>query len=85
MNELCRRTNQDDSVTLSSWYANWIDDSTTQETLNRDAMWTDSIAVGSQPFVESMGRRTEYRMKIDIVQQGTVWTAREDRVSYSTF
>lgn len=71
MDELCRRTDQSNATTLSSWYGNWIDEASAREAYARDAKWTDSIAVGSRLFAENMGRMTDYRMKIELVQHGS--------------
>jgi putative transposase len=46
--------------------------------LQREAQWTDSIAVGSQEFVNGVAERNEWRAKLEIRPgEGDAWLVRE--------
>jgi len=45
--------------------------------LERQAMWTDALAVGSQPFVEAMKGRIRHRQLLETVAEGGTWVLRE--------
>lgn len=48
----------------------------------REACWTESLAVGSAPFVASVGRLVRNRMKVELLNDGlddSLWLVREVR------
>ena len=82
--ELHRRTDQPNLARLQKWYADWIADSAAPERAQRDDQWTQSIAVGSKPFVEHLGRHVEDRMKVEVQPaQAGGWLLRERGEPYS--
>lgn len=47
------------------------------ERLAREACWTESLAVGSERFAQTIGSRIPNRMKVESVQEHGVWLVRE--------
>jgi putative transposase len=45
--------------------------------LEREAMWTEALAVGSQSFVEGMQRGIHHRQQLETVEDGDAWVLRE--------
>ena len=54
--------------------------------LNRNPVWTESIAVGSEEFVRSVGDevKTRVNLEVDEVSDG-IWVVRDPEVPYSAF
>jgi REP element-mobilizing transposase RayT len=54
----------------------------------RDAKWTESLAVGSEAFVKEVGRQIRNRMGVELVDEqagdGT-WLVREAQAAYGSF
>lgn len=65
-------------------YRQAIAESIASAELEREAMWTESIAVGSEAFVREIEEKTRNRAKMELAEtpQGT-WTVRETRLAYS--
>lgn len=58
------------------------------EKLERDAKWTEAVAVGSQSFVEGLSRLIRHRNQIELEECGTgdgTWLIREPGESYRPF
>ena len=85
MDELCRRTNQQDEHAVRTWYCQWVDEATDNEVGVRNPQWTGSIAVGSKPFVYSIGNQMNSRNELDVEETAAGWVLREGRASYSCF
>jgi hypothetical protein len=85
MDELCRRTNQPDGRSVTSWYTEWVSD-TAAAASQRDAQWTESIAVGRKSFVESIGEKMTSRSRLEF-EEGTSggWVIKESQSSYNDF
>jgi hypothetical protein len=45
--------------------------------LERQARWTEALAVGSQSFVEAMERRVHHRQRLETEADGGMWVLRE--------
>ena len=53
--------------------------------LLRDPVWTESIAVGSEPFVMNVVERTRNRVDLDVAMTaGDIWTVRERESVYES-
>jgi putative transposase len=46
--------------------------------VERQAKWTEALAVGSQPFVEAMERRIQHRQLLETEAEGGTWVLREE-------
>jgi len=72
---------------LRSWYADAVRQRLTEKKLRREAQWTESLAVGSRPFVERTVREYEHRLTFDLNpvagSNGKQWTVREARPPYT--
>ena len=59
-----------------------------EEEQQREAHWTESLAVGSRPFVKSAIRKYDTRWTFDMeqvdLQDGQYWAVREARTPYGT-
>jgi putative transposase len=67
------------------FYAQLIQEAVDQEEFQREAMWTESLAVGSQRFVEEVGKRIRNRMAVMIEPSdvgGQNWIVREEECAY---
>ena len=66
-------------------YRRAVEDSTRNRELDRQALWTESIAVGSKEFTEriSEGVRNRVRLERKEITEG-VWSVREAPVPYNT-
>ncbi|MCB1068859.1 MAG: transposase [Kiritimatiellae bacterium] len=83
---ILERTGQLDADRVVDWYKDWINDSSGGDAWKREAKWTESIAVGSREFVESIGRRVEDRMNVRVAEDGTGgWLVKEHQESYSHY
>jgi hypothetical protein len=61
-------------------YAHEVDTTIQRGALEREAKWTESLAVGSALFVEKVGRQVGNRMKLERREDETdqsMWTLRE--------
>lgn len=73
---------------LRQMHEEGIEERINRQRLDREAHWTESLAVGSQPFVEQMQdkywRRREFTIEsVNRPGQESQWTIRETRCSYS--
>jgi hypothetical protein len=48
-----------------------------KDELKRQARWTESLAVGSQRFVEMIDARVRNRQKTETCEEGNAWILRE--------
>ena len=67
-------------------YEQSIREAIQQGELNREARWTESLAVGTQAFAQDVGRRIENRTEVEILEESdepNVWVVREMRPSYA--
>jgi len=66
-------------------YEQCIEEALFKRKLTRNAIWTESLAVGSEEFAKRVGARIRNRMEIKILQNtdcaGT-WVVREQRLPY---
>jgi putative transposase len=85
MDELCRRTNQQDERAVRTWYCHWMREAVDHEVRIRNPQWTESIAVGSKPFVHSIGNQMNCRNQLDVEETNAGWIIRETIASYSRF
>jgi len=46
-----------------SGYEEWIQDAITRQDVERESLWTESLAAGGRDFVEEVGGRIPNRMK----------------------
>jgi putative transposase len=68
-------------------YREMIEEALARRELERQPMWTESIAVGDRAWAEQMGRQIRNRMGVRVEQangNSGAWTIREDRGDYST-
>ena len=64
-------------------YRREIDAAIARRTLEREPWWTESIAVGSREFVESIKDQTSQRRRLDVGEEADgIWTVREAPVEY---
>jgi hypothetical protein len=57
-----------------------LEETRASRTLHREALWTKSLAVGSEDYVRRVGALVRHRMKVDIQvdpSDGSTWIARE--------
>jgi putative transposase len=68
---------------LAGVYEAFVNEALSANDLKRQARWTESIAVGSKPFVSEIAGRTRNRTCLDFSQtsDGT-WAVRETRARY---
>ena len=77
-----------DGVSLDgfrSGYEEGIQDPITRQDVERESLWTESLAVGGRDFVEEVGGRIPNRMKVVIESmgdEGEPWIVREDQEAY---
>lgn len=85
MDELCRRSGLVDKAAAAAWYTEWVSESATAAS-QRVAQWTESIAVGSKSFVETIGDQMTNRSRLEI-EEGTSggWVIKEPQPSYNEF
>jgi len=66
-------------------YAAAIEEKLEEQEFQREAIWTESLAVGGQEFAQLTGRRIPKRMQV-IVEPwspgGNQWVVREERAAY---
>lgn len=72
-----------DLARLASAHREWIEEALRAGKVQRDAMWTESVAVGQREFVvgvqRALGHCGRYR---EVEQVGAVWVLREPAASY---
>ena len=85
MDEVCRRTNQQDEKALGTWYTQWLNEAVDDEVRVRNAQWSGSIAIGSKAFVQSIGNQIDNRNTLDIEETAAGWIVRETEPSYRHF
>jgi len=67
-------------------YASSIDEAVARHELLREPMWTESIAVGRESFVEAVREKTTRRREFTISEtHSDCWTIREPSPSYIAF
>jgi hypothetical protein len=76
-------------LTKQQWmneYRLEIDEAIAQKLSQRDPVWTESIAVGSEEFVRRISDEIQHRFRLDVdeVSDG-IWVVREPMVSYNAF
>jgi len=65
-------------------YGSWIDKKIESEELTRESKWTESLAVGSKTFVESIDARLEYKARgRKMIEHKGFFELREHRMPYS--
>ena len=67
-------------------YLEDIDHVVGTETLSRQAAWTESLAVGSESFVQQVAESVKNRSRLEVERQGSeagAWILREARASYA--
>jgi putative transposase len=82
MKEVCRRTNQQDEKAVRAWYSQWLNEAADDEARVRNPQWSESIAIGSKPFVQSVGNKIDNRKLMDVEEQSVGWILREPKPSY---
>jgi len=72
---------------LRRWYADTVEQRIAQGQMQREPIWTDSLAVGSEGFVEDATRRYNHRWTFDIAQRQVsgedAWCVREPSIPYA--
>jgi putative transposase len=85
--DLLRRLEIASPRDLWDWYRGTIDGQLAAGGLTREAHWTESLAVGSQRFVEAVGCRYPSRQHFVFGEipsgTGSTWTVRERATSYA--
>lgn len=67
-------------------YAAAIDEALARRANEREGCWTESLAVGSEPFVANVGRLVRNRMQVELLndeRDASLWVVRETRGSSS--
>ena len=71
---------------VATQYGRYVEDALRSAMKTREAIWTESIAVGDEAFVRGIGARIAGRMKMVIEgPRNGAWTVREDAEAYSAF
>lgn len=74
---------------LRQWYREAIEQRIAKLQFQREAYWTDSLAVGSRQFVERVVHRyqsrSNFRMQDCYVNETEIWTVREEPSAYNAF
>jgi hypothetical protein len=76
------------STTLDTFrnvYESGLTDLLRRGRLEREAMWTEALAVGDRVFVERAARETQGRRRFEYesVADNDVWAVRESRIPYN--
>jgi len=67
-------------------YRRSINDAIAAHRLNRDPVWTEAIAVGSEEFVRRVSDEIKTRVKLEVDEAGDgVWVVRDPEVPYGAF
>ena len=67
-------------------YRETVEAALSQRALAREAVWTESLAVGGEAFVRAMAKRIRNRMAVETEQSADdVWCVREPEMPYSRF
>ena len=61
--EFCLTKNIHDRATLKQSYPSWVEEGLIKWGLERDARWTESVAVGSKEFVEKTTKALAARLR----------------------
>jgi hypothetical protein len=70
---------------LYAWYADGIEERLAAGVPQRQAHWTESLAVGDHKFIE--GITSKYRQRVEFSSHKTAdnaWCIREGKTSYGT-
>jgi REP element-mobilizing transposase RayT len=79
--ELCGFTDQ---VKFQTEYRSWVMTEITKETMDREAMWTESLAVGSQSYVKEVHDLLGVRAKDrECVEKGESYQLKEPTLAYA--
>ena len=70
---------------VSKHYAETVRGALRGQRLQREACWTESLAVGGQAFIERMSSCIPNRMAVERVEVDGLWLVRELSGSYSAF
>ena len=71
---------------FGAYYREVIGDALRRCQLSREAIWTESIAVGSESFVNQIGEETRNRRKLSYeALPGNQWVVRETPTRYGSF
>ena len=74
------------SEKIARQYVAFVADGLKAGVMNREPLWTESIAVGSETYVKGLGARMDGRMRMIVEAAGdNVWTVREKRGVYGSF
>lgn len=68
---------------FQSHYEAQIQEAIAQHQFQREAQWTQSIAVGSEAFVREIADRIRGRQRLEMVQAGDAWIVRETAIAYA--
>lgn len=82
---LAERVGAESVKELHDWYADSVEERLAAGGCQREAHWTESLAVGDRQFVESMP--SQYRQRMEFVTSQAIdntWYVREERDGYST-
>ena len=81
MLDLCDGSTAEDFVAN---YTQSITEALERRELAREPLWTESIAVGSQPFVRKVSEETQNRVALESQEsQPGMWTVREPGCAYA--
>jgi hypothetical protein len=71
--------------TFRNVYESGLTDLLRRGRLEREAMWTEALAVGDRVFVERAARETQGRRRFEYesVADNDVWAVRESRIPYN--
>lgn len=83
MSEVLRLWEYESPDRFQADYRRTIDEALTKRLLRREPCWTQSIAVGSESFVKTVGELTASRMELLYQETGpSQWTVREGTEAY---
>jgi len=73
-------------VAFAENYASVVDEAVANHEFRREPMWTESIAVGRESFIQTVQESTTRRREFTISEQRTgFWTVKESPAPYSSF
>lgn len=67
---------------IARHYLSTMAEAVLREQMERESCWTESVAVGSESFVRTIGEHIRTRVKIEIKSVGSVWVVREALPAY---
>jgi putative transposase len=82
---VCRLLNGATPETFRRFYEERVAERIARDQIEREALWTQSIAVGSQPYVERISGCLTGRQKLNITPEGDSWVILESPPPYRTF